>query len=488
MNNPNEFSFPSNGVETTIISLNKAKEFNPNFRFDAEYFNKEVLLLIDKIRSMNHKTIGEVFDVSKLAGFEYTRFFTKENMSSDNSYIAITSKNVQIENLVLGDFIKIDKEVADEFLTRSKLYTNDVVLSYTGEYRRALVIKSDDYTLGPNVCRLRQKNKSFNSHYLSLFLNSKMGQLILNREKTLSGQPTVAMSRIREVPVPIFSNNVMKKIDSTFTGIYKLRKKSKNLMNQITYLLDNELGLKNQNISYSYSNIKLKSKSLEKHHRIDSNFYQTEYEEIRKYLAENFTMKKISKLIKLKDSNFIPKVDRKYKYLELSSINNYFHIEDYKLEYGSDLPTRARRLVKENQVLVSSIEGSLSTIAVVDERYDGSICTNGFFVCECINIEPQVFSLLLKNNYINSLLKQQCTGTILTNINKRNFLNIELPILNKKISNEIVKKYKMADNLYIQSQTILADIMDKFYLFLKMNEDDIIALLDGYIKHISIYS
>ena len=197
------------GLECKEISLKNILKNNEVFRYDAEYFNKKALSVIDYICEGKYDYLGDVFDISKLAGFEFTKFFTESNMNSNDSSIALTSKNIQKEKLSLGEYITIDNECAKNNLTRSKLHKNDVVLSYTGEYRRALTLRSDEYQLGPNVCRLTPKNDGIFSLYYSAFLNSKTGQTILDREKTLSAQPTVAMQRIRKIPCPVPSDELL---------------------------------------------------------------------------------------------------------------------------------------------------------------------------------------------------------------------------------------------------------------------------------------
>jgi type I restriction enzyme S subunit len=126
------------------ISYIKYKDILEARRFDAEYFRPFILKLISKIESGKFSRIGKEFDVTKLAGFEYTKYFTKHNIESDDFYIALTSLNIQNENLVDEGALKIDRKIANDFLSRSKLYYGDVVLSYTGEYRRSLTILDKD--------------------------------------------------------------------------------------------------------------------------------------------------------------------------------------------------------------------------------------------------------------------------------------------------------------------------------------------------------
>jgi len=221
-----------------------------NNRYDAYYYRKEFYELKEKLLNAEHKTIGQEFDVTKLAGFEYTKYFTHENMMSNDSYIALTSRNIQTECLDLTNYITIDKTVADTFLTRSKLSKNDVVMSYTGEYRRALLLDKDGFQLGPNICLLRVKEEELSSNkpqFLSNYLNSTVGQKLLDREKTFSGQPTVAMSRIRELIIPT-NQNIMSSVNILMKNAYKQKKdkelQAKNLLASIDDFVLDALNIK----------------------------------------------------------------------------------------------------------------------------------------------------------------------------------------------------------------------------------------------------
>lgn len=457
----NKVNYTNNGkIDCVSISLAVVRKNNDVFRFDAEYFNREALLLDDLIRSRAFYVLKDKFDVSKLAGFEFTKFFTKENMEDENSYVALTSKNIQRENLLLNETIRISKKAADDNLSRSKLYLNDIVLSYTGEYRRSLVMDKPNFQLGPNVCRIRSKESMGSPFFLSLFLNCYSGQIILDREKTLSAQPTVAMSRIREIPVPLFSKEYLDLIEKCYSNMNQMRNKSKELMQRAESLLNFTLGFDQLILKKEVCSIKRLAESVTKFQRFDAEYYQEKYEQIQSQIKKGFQTIKIGDAVEICDKNFSPNPEQQYKYLELADIDDDFHIVDFSFEYGNKLPSRARRLVHTGDVLVSTIQGSMETIAIANDSFDSAICSNGFFVCKCKKIRPEIFALLLKNKYINMLLQQRCTGTILMSIDKENFEAIELPYLNEKTTHILINLYGESSSYFIRSEKILNELLD----------------------------
>jgi hypothetical protein len=95
--------------------------------------------------------LGELADVTKLAGFEFTKYIKYNNYGE---IIALRASNLRRGELNLTDIKRIDRSVS-ELLPRSKLYVNDILLTYTGNgYGDCAIIEENDkYHLAPNICK-----------------------------------------------------------------------------------------------------------------------------------------------------------------------------------------------------------------------------------------------------------------------------------------------------------------------------------------------
>ena len=155
-----------------------------------------------------HK-INEIADVTKLAGFEFTKYI---DYVPDGEIIAVRALNLKDGRLVLDDVKRIKKEVSD-LLPRSKLYHNDIVLSYTGTVGEVAQIEQDDkYHLAPNVAKITPNEESINPKYLFYYIRSnEFKQQMLNCAHG-STQMTVPMKVIRELTVPLCDRNDQDKI------------------------------------------------------------------------------------------------------------------------------------------------------------------------------------------------------------------------------------------------------------------------------------
>ena len=442
-------------MQYSIVNLSEVQKNNEIFRYDADYFHPQALSIINKIKEKKYFLVNDLFDVTKLAGFEYTKFFTPENVQVSEGYIALTSKNIQNEELALQDVLTINKDIADVYLRRSKLMIDDVILSYTGEYRRALTLQEQNYQLGPNVCLIRPKWNFNKSYYLSTFLNSRIGQLILDREKTLSAQPTVAMSRIRNIPIPEFSDFFDMEIKKLVKLKYSLQEKATTCIHKANMLLRQELSFSIEQSQSSTFYIKNFS-DTQNANRIDAEYFQPKYDEIiNKIKSYSNGWDTFENLIKLRDKNFTPIESETYDYIELANIAKNGSIVNVEKIQGKDLPTRARRKVKEGDVIVSSVEGSLDSIALITSQYDSALCSTGFYVMYSDVYNSETLFCLMKSVLGQSQLKRGCSGTILTAINSDELSKIILP----KISQDTQQKIKehvseMYHNQFLSKQLL----------------------------------
>ena len=86
-------------------------------------------------------------------------------------------------------------------------------------------------------------------------------------------------------------------------------------------------------------------------------------------------------LQKTETINPLQSPDAEFDYVDVSSISNAtFQIEVTQRLKGKDAPSRARKLVRANDILFATIRPTLQRIAVVPEHLDKQVCSTGYFV------------------------------------------------------------------------------------------------------------
>jgi type I restriction enzyme, S subunit len=77
--------------------------------------------------------------------------------------------------------------------------------------------------------------------------------------------------------------------------------------------------------------------------------------------------------------NLSPEAD--FEYIDVSSVSNQsFQIEETQNLKGKDAPSRARKLVKTNDILFATIRPTLQRIAIVPSKFNNQVCSTGYFV------------------------------------------------------------------------------------------------------------
>ena len=164
-----------------------------------------------------YKEIKDVAEVTKLAGFEFTKYI---KYIDDGEIIALRALNLRRGELDLSDIKRIDKKVSDSLL-RSKLYKNDIILTYTGNgYGDCAIIEEDGkYHLAPNICKIMPNTEKIDPYFLYSYIRTVEFYQTMSNHMTGSGQPTIPMKTIRVLKVPVPSMKEQKIIASFMKSI-----------------------------------------------------------------------------------------------------------------------------------------------------------------------------------------------------------------------------------------------------------------------------
>ena len=140
------------------------------------------------------------------------------------------------------------------------------------------------------------------------------------------------------------------------------------------------------------------------------------------------------------------------RYIELADIGSSGTVEGCTEALFADLPSRARQRISSGQVIVSSIEGSLKSCALITEEFDGALCSTGFHRFKSDKINPESLLLLFKSWPVQQLLKRGCSGTILSGISPANLVGVPLPVLSRRTQSRLAEKVQESFRLRSESK------------------------------------
>ena len=177
--------------------------------------------------SWPESTIGDGCFVTKLAGFEYSKYIEYDDTGD---VVMVKAQNVKNGTLNRKDLSFISNEVSDA-LPRSQLLPGDVVMTYVGANIGDVALIDDKYKyhLAPNVAKIRVDAKIYNSvyfMYMLMFLNS---YIVKNSADT--AKAALGMERIRKLKVFIPTYD----LQNQFAAFVQQVNKSKFVIHKFLY-------------------------------------------------------------------------------------------------------------------------------------------------------------------------------------------------------------------------------------------------------------
>jgi len=145
--------------------------------------------------------LGKVANITKLAGYEFTEHF---NYEAGGDIIALRALNVVNGKLNLDSIQRVSTTISNK-LPRSKLYINDILMTYVGTLGEfAIIEENDKFHLAPNVAKITMNSQEVNiSKYILYYLMSNNGQKQIKLLSTTTSQPAINMENIRKIKIPL---------------------------------------------------------------------------------------------------------------------------------------------------------------------------------------------------------------------------------------------------------------------------------------------
>lgn len=455
-------------MKHSIVNLVEIKHQDSVVRIDAEYWHPE---FIENSRLVSRgKKIGDFIlkDIANIKSSPVNRDFEYLEISR----ISLNSCEYKTAGIAFGE----EPDRAHHILRKG-----DVVVSTVRPNRNAVALIREDGIIGSSgLSVLRAKN--LEPEYLFVFCKTDYFIKCLVRANRATMYPAVSNDDILDTPIFIASNNFRSLIIQIVeTTLAQNRMAQQIYLHAQTLLLSN-LGLTDWQPRHQLSFVKNYSE-IKQAERIDAEYYQPKYDEIIKATKDYSGGHDIlGNLVSLKAEDCEPNPKQEYKYIELANIAGNGEITGCMIEEGQSLPTRARRKVLTGDVIVSSIEGSLQSIALIQEEYNQALCSTGFHVINSKVFNSETLLVLLKSVVGQMQLKKGCNGTILTAINKYEFEKIVLPKITEEVQTQIQEKVVESFDLREQSKYLLACAKQAVEMAIEQDEQAAIKWLENKTK------
>lgn len=443
------------GLEATEVRFSTLLTGVETFRLDSEYYRREYIEIESYIKSQPNlfckfSDLGVTVDCSAFyAGIE--------PLYGSGNIPLIRVQNVKYS-------IDYDNCATLPFLTEPQYSTlkvveeGDIVITKGGSIGFVGYVTKRAYASRDLIFLKTSSLPESHRIFLYLYLSSPFAFKQLIRSSSQCAQPHLTITLVKDF-------DILKAQELLIEGCSQLYKKHREALylsqalysSAENYLLEC-LGMQDFAANPDAYNVKSLKESFLESGRIDAEYYLPKYEDyIKAVSAYAGGVAPLGKVCSIKDSNYTPEHSMKYRYIELANIGKSGEITDCMYENGEDLPTRARRIVTQGDVIVSSIEGSLGSCALVTDDYDNALCSTGFYVVQSAQINSETLLTLFKSFPIQQLLKKGCSGTILTGIGKQEFESIPIPLIHPEVQEEIAQHIQRSFALRKEASQLLEE-------------------------------
>lgn len=209
---------------------------------------------------------------------------------------------------------------------------------------------------------------------------------------------------------------------------------------QINRIINNDI--KGDTLTAPLQIFTLKSNKLKT--RLDAFYYSPELKRLKNRMDKLVKVDKLEYIDKYKfdmvgsigSKQFNKLKNKRFKYIEVGSVDNKGSINNIQEEKLVNLPTRAKKLVKKGDVIIAKSISCIGSNTIIPDYLDGQFVSTGFIVLRPKNInedylESYILWTYLNTEYVKKQFYYKSTTAVQPEINEQIFIDdIFIPMHN----------------------------------------------------------
>jgi restriction endonuclease S subunit len=388
---------------------------------------------------------------------------------TDSGIPVLKLKNITDYFIDWGDVSFVPERLYPNLFQPKK---EDLLITATGEgtIGRVNIFNEDEKCIVTGeVMIIRPHPQKVNPYFLLTYLRCKYGKPQLIRfVRGATGQTHLYSKDIKQILVPIPSKPFQEHIEKLVKEAHEKRKLADQRYKEAEQLLYKELGIKKLELTREKT-FETTFSTVKKTMRFDPECYKPEYIECEGVL-KNINSVPLSSVATPSKARFDPNnaPTQYFSYIDISNVDiRTGEVELQKIRCY-EAPTRARKKVELDDVIISTVRPNRNAIAIIDEVLDDCVCSTGFSVIKPERINPYCLFLFLKTEYTINQLVKKTTASMYPAISEQDIFNLLVPIPSRTVQEDIEKMIretfklrKEAKNLLDQAKTEVEELIDK---------------------------
>lgn len=438
----------------TYSIINKS-QLEGAHRLDAEYYQPEFLNVKNYLLSIPHLILGE------------HAFVTDGEHGSvefkDSGIKYLTAENIQ-EGFIHTPEPRFVSELVDKRNKRASLLSDDVVISIKGTVGLAAVTFNEDLPANMNrdVSRIHIRD-SINPFYLVAFLNSDLGRGQTLRESSGNVQQMTTLGRIRELLVPIISDDLSRKIEQIIRNARSELKNSQILYQQAEDLLLEELGLGDFKAEDDLSFI-VNLSEVKEVGRVDSEYFHPKYKKLIEQIKKQ-NHKQLGDLVSMK-KGFEPGSEAYQEegklFVRVSSLSKLGIDDKDQKCLNDELYQKLKNDFepKAGEILLTK-DATPGIAYVVKEPIEGIISGGILQLRVKDDIESEYLALCINSVVGRMQSERDAGGSVIAHWKPEQIKNLIIPVLPKSTQQRIAELVKKSHEARKKSKGLLEEAKRK---------------------------
>jgi type I restriction enzyme S subunit len=363
------------------------------------------------------KTLGEFCSFQN--GFAF-----KSKTYKDEGIPVVRITNIQDESIDLSKIVYIDPKDYNKDLSKYKIIKGDLLIAMSGATTGKIGIHNteEELLLNQRVGKF-EPSENLNKTYLLNFLKTKVEESLAISAG--AAQPNLSTEQIKNFQIPLPPLTQQK---------------------QIVAILDK-----------AFATIDTAKANAEQNLQNAKELFESYLQNVFENKGDDWEEKTLGDVLQ-KTETVNPKStpNNEFVYLDVSSVNKETKlIEKTTTLLGKDAPSRARKLVKTNDIIFATVRPTHSRVAIITDEYNNQVCSTGYYVLRPKSIieNHYLFYFILTFSF-NKLMESMQKGASYPAVNNK---EVESVVINfPKSIKEQQKIVERLDSLSTETKKLEA--------------------------------
>jgi len=448
-------------------SIIKKSQLEGALRLDAEYYQPEYLEITQILRNQHNRKFGEI--VSNIINGDEIREYVDED---GLPYLRVS--DIKEFFIDLSSVVYISKE--SRIKQNIKLREGDILLSRSGSLGIAAVATPDlaDSVISSHLMRIPVK--SINPYFLVTFLNSKFGKAQIMQRNNGAVVPEINHPSLKEVLVPIFSEEKQKEIENLVKNAYIQIQESNKIYSQAEDLFLEELSLNNFKIEDDLFYV-VNLSEVKSAYRADAEYFQPKYEKLIskiKYKIEklnNLLLSKggIKKGIEIGSEQY---QEEGKLFIRVSNLSKHGLVERDQKYLSEELYQKLKKDFepKVGEILLTK-DATPGIAYLLKEHIEGIIAGGILRLKVKPDINPEYLVLVINSIVGQMQVEKDTGGSVIFHWRPDQIKNFKIPILPKPTQQKIADLVRQSHEARKKGKQLLEEAKRQVEKLIEKNYD-----------------